>query len=290
MFKPLKKPTTYQDQIQILKLRGIIIEDDAYCEKLLSRVNYYRLSGYLLPFRDPSSPTSYISVPISRINNLYSFDAEIRALLLPVCEKIEIYLRTQLSYYSAHHYGANGYMDANNFNYNHDHIKFQGIINRSISENYKSPVVKHHINEYGGQFPIWVIIDYFSMGSLSHFYADMKNPDKAAIAKSLYSTTYQVLTSWMRCLTDLRNRCAHYSRLYYWNFTAIPKIDKKDFFKADRTLFSQLYMLKLLYPTKENWNDTFVIPLQKLIRKYKNDIDKEHIGFPRQWKSILIHK
>lgn len=288
MSKPLKKPTTYREQIQILKSRGIIIEDTASCESLLSKVNYYRLSGYLFPFRDPVSKTNYIPIPFSQISNIYSFDAELRALLLPVIEKIEIYLRAQLSYYSAHHYGANGYINAKNYNKYHNHVKFMDFINRSIDD--KSPVAKHHIAEYGGQFPIWVIIDYFPMGTLSYFFTGMKNHDKATIAYSLYSTTYQVLTSWLRCLTDLRNRCAHYSRLYYWIFSAIPKMDREDSFKADRTLFSQLYMLKLMYPSRDNWNVEFVTPLRKMMKKYRNDIIKEHIGFPYRWRSILSYK
>ena len=56
------------------------------------------------------------------------------------------------------------------------------------------------------------------MGMLSYFYRGMKNKDKATIAQSLYGVNYQTLESWLRCMTDLRNRCAHYSRIYYWVF------------------------------------------------------------------------
>lgn len=290
MSKPLKSPTTYQQQVSILESRNIIVTDRAFCESFLSHVNYYRFTGYLLPFRCKTSESCYESVKFEQLIEIYHFDTELRSLLSAAIEKIEIFLRTQLAYYSAHHYGADGYVDANNYNSKHDHVKFLGLVYSTVKENEKAPAIHHHISEYGGKFPIWVIIDYFTMGMLSHFYTDMKNPDKSALALSIFSVNYQTLTSWLRCLTDLRNRCAHYSRLYFWKFSAIPKIPQGDSFIADRTLFSQIYMLKQLYPDKDSWNTDVLNPLVVLLAKYKNHIFKEHIGFPSDWESVLMYQ
>ena len=287
MYKSLKPPTTYQQQTSILQSRNIIVTDTSFCEKILSEVNYYRLSGYILPFVHKPDDKCFQPVSIEQLFAIYSFDAELRNLLSSIIERIEIYLRTQVAYYFAHRYGSDGYMDANNYNQFHDHVKFTGLINKTIQENSKSPVVKHHIAEYGGKFPIWVIIDFFTLGMLSHFYTDMKNPDKSYLAKSTYQVTYQVLSSWLRCITDLRNRCAHYSRLYFWIFPAIPKIPKGNVFTADHALFSQLYMLKHMYPHKDKWNDDFIKPMEKLLNKYKESVQREHLGFPYRWRSIL---
>ena len=60
--------------------------------------------------------------------------------------------------------------------------------------------------------------------------------------------------SWLRCITDLRNRCAHYSRLYDWSFTALPKMPKESVAPQNRKLFSQILVLKRLYPDKKEWN------------------------------------
>lgn len=43
--KPFK---TYDEQLDILKRRGMIIEDEDYALKVLKSENYYRLSGYWL--------------------------------------------------------------------------------------------------------------------------------------------------------------------------------------------------------------------------------------------------
>ncbi len=288
MPKKLKKPTTFIDQVHIMEGRGIVVDDTAACADFLAHVNYYRLSGYIYPFLDHKTDMCLIPIEFSQIENIYNFDTELRNLIAGTIETIEIYCRVQFAYFNAHAYGANGYMNANSYHPNHNHSKFLIHVNRCIAENQNSPVVKHHMNVYGGQFPIWVIIDYFSLGMLSYFYSDMRNHDKATLAQNMYSTNYQALSSWLRCLTDLRNRCAHYSRLYDWNFSAVPRIPQGNNFKADRSLFSQLYMLKMMYPYPNKWNEDFVKPLTKLIKKYGKSIDKSLIGFPRTWKSLLM--
>lgn len=210
-----------------------------------------------------------------------------RNLISSAIEVIETYIRTQLAYYHAHTYGAEGYMNYSAFNKRHNHTSFQKHINQCIKENSNTLVVKHHNEYYDGHFPIWVIIDYFSIGMLSYFYRGMKNKDKAILAKNLYGINYQTLDSWLRCLTDLQNRCAHYSRLYYWVFPALPKMPPSENYVPTRRLFSQLYMLKLMYPNPQNWNQEFINPLIKLIKLYKSSISLKHLDFPYHWKSLL---
>ena len=285
MYKNLKPHKTFKEQSDILKNRGMVFISDNESIDFLSHVNYYRISGYLLPFIYYENGEQKYSTSLCQIKSIYNADASIRILLSSIIERIEIHLRTQISYYYSQQYGPDGYSDANNFNQRHNHIYFQSLLNKCINDNSKSPVVQHHINKYGGKFPLWVIIDYFTLGMLSHFYTDMKNPDKTYLSMNLYSVNYQTLSSWLRCITDLRNRCAHYSRLYYWQFPAIPKMPQQEKYKADRTLFSQLLMLKYMYPG--DWNKDFLNPLRKLIRLNKAYINREHIGFPYKWYSIL---
>jgi len=286
----LKKPTTYNEQVKLLELKNIVVKDKEACIDFLSKTNYYRLAGYYLPFLRKHEEKCFIQLDFERICNIYSFDAELRNLISFVIEKIEVYVRTQLAHYHAHTYGAEGYMNSSSFNDRHNHESYLRHITSCISENSNTLVVKHHKQHYDGHIPIWVIIDFFSVGMLSYFYRGMKNPDKAEIAKNMYGVNYQTLDSWLRCLTDLRNRCAHYSRLYYWIFPAIPKMPSNEKYISTRRLFAQLYMLKLMYPDKNKWNEDFIKPLVKLIKKYKKDISLKHLDFPYRWKSMLTYK
>ncbi len=287
MSKLLKKPTSYSQQIQLLRQRSILISDPAECELFLSRVNYYLLSGYILPFIDTAHDRCRVPVPFETIQGIYNFDMELRNLLALNIERIEIYIRTQILHFHSHAYGAMGYMDPLNYNLKHNHAAFVNHIQSCINENSKSPAIKHHIQNYGGNFPLWVIMNYFSLGMLSHFYTDLKNPDKAFLAKSMYDANYQMLSSWLHCLTDLRNRCAHYSRLYYWKFPALPVMKDLPII-PDRTLFTQIYILKTMHPDADEYHNRLFIPLEALINKYCSYINLNHIGFADNWKPLLV--
>ncbi len=125
------------------------------------------------------------------------------------------------------------------------------------------------------------------MGMLSYFYADLQSGDQKSIAKEVYGTSVACLKSWLRCITDLRNRCAHYSRLYDWSFTALPKMPKGFDTLQNRKLFSQVLVLKLLYPDKKEWSSNIMIELKAVIEEYENDISLKHIGFPQDWYEQL---
>lgn len=179
-------------------------------------------------------------------------------------------------------------MSSQTFNDRHDHITFKNHINNCLLENRNTLVVKHHMDHYDGNFPLWVIIEFFSIGMLSHFYRSFKTYDKKNIVHKLYKDiSYQHLESWLRCITDLRNKCAHYSRMYYWIFPAIPKMPELINHIPTRRLFSQLYMLKLMYPDGPAWEKKFMKPLRHLIKQYAPYISLRHLDFPYRWNSML---
>lgn len=101
-----------------------------------------------------------------------------RRLLFSAVETIEVALRAKLSYYYAHKYGAVGYMDESNFNPKHNHRRFISMIDQSKKENSRLLFVKHYQTKYMGEFPLWVIMELFTMGMLSRFYSDMLTKDK----------------------------------------------------------------------------------------------------------------
>ena len=141
----LKAPTTFEEQVKLLRDKNIIIKDEDSCINFLSKVNYYRLSGYYLPFIRKHEEKCFISIDFERIMNIYYFDAKLRNLISSAIEEIEIYLRTQLSYYHAHKYGAEGYIDSSTFGKWHNHQKFMKHIQTCIYENKNTLVVKHQL-------------------------------------------------------------------------------------------------------------------------------------------------
>ena len=282
----VKNPITYDEQVKQISEKGFIIENPDSCKEFLKQANYYRLSAYYLPFKKKDG-TYFKEIPFKRVQRIYEFDSHLRSLIFQIIEQIEFYLRTQLSYHLSFTYGSLGYLDSSTFNSHHKDDIFKKRIALCIDENKRTLVVKHHNQKYGGKFPLWVIIEFFSMGMLSYLYADLLTPDKKQIAATSFNTSADCLESWLRCTTDLRNRCAHYSRLYYWIFSAIPKMPQNAPYVFDRKLFSQILMLKYLYPDKIKWNNNISINIETLVDEYLPDISLKHIGFPETWKKFL---
>lgn len=281
----MKVPTTYTEQLAKLKERGCVIEDEAACCEVLKAVNYYRLSAYFLPFKGADEHYKD-GTTFRKVYRIYEFDRKLRGILFSAVEEVEIFLRARFAYYHTHKYGATGYLDSGNYSDKHNAEKFKATLQREIENNKKVLFVKHHLEKYDGVFPIWAIVELFTFGTLSYFYADLTTQDKKQLAEELYRTTPKNLTSWLRCCTDLRNICAHYGRLYYRIFSAMPAgINLTD--NAKRRLWGAVLVLKNLYPDPFKWNTEVLLPIQALFEEYAEDIDLYHMAFPTDWQEQL---
>lgn len=284
----MKEPKEYKEQVQLLKKKNIIIKNERKAEEFLSRVNYYKLSGYYLPYINKDNEKVKERITFNKIERLYNFDRELSSLILKVICDIEIYLRTSIAYYHAHKYGAIGYENSDFYNTRHDHSMFMKNIEDIAKRNRQNPTIIHHNKFYGGHYPIWVIIEFFELGKLSYFYKDMINFDKTEIAYSLYKINYQKLDNWFSCLNLLRNKCCHFSRLFYSIFSSTPLINSFGNYKPDNKLFSQIMVLKELYPNRKIWIRKFIVPLIWIICKYRVLNDLKYMNFPNNWLNLLI--
>jgi abortive infection bacteriophage resistance protein len=281
-----KQPTTYAQQIALLRERGCIINDDAFCERVLSRVNYYRLTAYLLPYRE-SGKKYTPGVEFEKTYRTYEFDCKLRHILFSGIEEVELYFRASIAYYHAHKYGALGYMDDQNYNQNkHNHNTIIEHFNREIGNNERALFVQHHINNYNGEFPIWVAVELFTFGMLSLFYSDLHTSDQKEIAR-LLDENYSNVESWLACCTDLRNICAHYGRLYFRIFPKAPAAFSNAYGNANHKLFGAVFALRGLFIDDEKWNNTILTSMVALFEEYSDAIHLEHIGFPADWETVL---
>lgn len=282
--KTLKEPKSFIEQMELLKSRKLIVEDEKNALDRLQRVNYYRLSAYMLSFKE--GEVFYPGVTLENIFRLYDFDRKLRNLLIGSLEVIEISLRTHIAYYIAHKYGALGYKEpafVGNQIYHNDNIEqLQREIDRS-----DELFVKHHHTHYGGNFPIWVVVELTSFGLLSKIYKNMKIEDRETIAKEYYATKEFFLGSWLHSLATLRNICAHYGRLYNREFSISPKLfkeDKKNILR-EKTLYQMIVVIyRILKNTDEG--DEFFDGLSKLFDEY-DELDFTLIGFPEDWSTYL---
>jgi len=284
---PNKPPTTFQDQLALLTQRHVTVKDPRFALSILMNLNYYRFTGYLLPFKTPDN-TYLAGTSFERVVQIYEFDRKLRNLLIGMLESVEIRLRTQISYYFAHKYGGLGYLEPAYFRNERVHQKFLESIQSALKDAHKHRELfaVHHFEKYQGHFPIWVAVEVMSFGTLSKFYMNMHGPDRSAIAKGVYKIPHQYLGSWLECLVYVRNMCAHYTRLYDKELKIKPLLFSDSDLNNDR-LFAAAFICKRLFEPITEWNNTFLLNLQSLIDQYQEDVDISRLGFPQNWLSIL---
>ena len=287
----IKEFKTFEEQVaKLIEHRCEDITSKEYAITILKRINYYRLTAYFLPFRDEESQ-KYDSnkVSLEKIYSIYQFDSELRLLLMEYLEDIELYFKTQVAYHHSEQYGTLAYKYSKNFNKYHKHDEFMKNLEKELSYRRKDPIYKHHQFKYDGEFPIWVLVEFFSFGMTSKFYADSPNSVQSLIAKDLNIKITQVRT-YLEVAVVLRNYCAHYGRLYYRSFTKIPgqlPSFMTENIKIKNRLMAQLYAVKQLYGDNEKWNKDFIPRLRALFMKYQSSIHLHHLGFTNDWEVVL---
>lgn len=95
----LKPALTYDQQIaKLVNDHHLKISDTKFAEKILMKINYYRLSGYGIKLKNPNNREYYQdTITIEQLFNLYCFDSQFKNDLMRTIEQIEIELRTQNS-------------------------------------------------------------------------------------------------------------------------------------------------------------------------------------------------
>jgi abortive infection bacteriophage resistance protein len=194
----IKSPATFENQLQILKSRGLTIEDEDFAIRALQRINYYRLSAYGLSLK--RNDQYFQGVTFSQIHALYEFDHRFRYLIMDMTEQVEIAFRTHISYHIAHTYGVLGHLQPAHFENEGYHLVFVNELEKEVRRS-QEIFIKHHFDKYGGLIPVWVAIEVLSFGALSKLFSNMKNADKNHIAKTNYQAPSVYLESWLKCLS-----------------------------------------------------------------------------------------
>jgi abortive infection bacteriophage resistance protein len=316
-----KPHLSFQQQLDLLKIRGLEVTDDAAALGYLARIGYYRLSAYWYPLRlklitqnpvtqkikvtreDQFSP----GVKFEHALSLYVFDKRLRLLLLDAIERVEVAMRVDVSYMLA---GRDTFAHTNaamlhgNFtkkpkpNGQTAHQEWITKYNKVLARS-KEDFFKHYKIKYGLPLPIWVSVELWDFVLLSTFYQGMQATDKTVIATKYGVQDFRVMESWLRSLNFVRNVAAHHSRLWNKNLVDQPKIPKTGQIAAfdpiaDDPLLSQevsarlysvicilIHMLKITNPNS-SWRDR----LREMIDQFPQVplLSISDIGFPHQWQ------
>lgn len=252
---------------------------------MLNKVFYYRIiKAYSITLKENGK---YIDgTTFENIVDLYLFDMELRHILFPIIEHIEVYLRAVITNYFSLKYGNFGYKDLDNYKKKNFQKSTLKELEREINRNEKSPFIHNFKENYeGGEIPLYAAIEVASFGTLSKMYKNMANEDKREIAK-VFEVDYIYLESWIENLSYVRNVCAHYGRLYGAKLTKTPKLYKEYLNQgiSNNTIFASIINLKTL--AEDDYYDKFHSDLLEIINKYPS-VELKHLGFIEKWESIL---
>jgi abortive infection bacteriophage resistance protein len=286
-----KPPLTFEQQAQKLIARGLIADADELIKRLCA-VNYYRFSAYLYPFRNPDD-TYKSGTTLDLVWKHYTFDRQLRVLVMDAVERVEVAVRTQLVYHFSHHYGPFGYADHVHFpKLNKD--RFLSWLHEMDIESSRSreTFMEHFKSKYGDmheRLPLWMLAEIMSFGKMLTFFNGVDDDLRRIIARG-YGIEDRLLQSWLGALNVVRNICAHHGRL--WNRELgykilIPRKQKYPQWHVpveignDR-MFAVLtvlrYLLRYVAPTS-HWDER----LKELFRKYP-DVPLRWMGFPDDWE------
>jgi abortive infection bacteriophage resistance protein len=239
-----KKFLPINDQLNLLRSRGLYVSDETKAEMWLGTIGYYRLSGYFHPFlsggqevvpkdADAEKPLDTF-VPGTRfeeIVEIYLWDSRLRKLMLTYLEPVEIKLKTEialkLGVRSPYAHLEPKYLHGN-FTKKvssqsglspHQMWVFKHI--QKIADS-SEQFVPHFREKYEGQIPIWVAVELMDFGGAGKLLQGMSHDDRSEIALAFGAPTPRVLDNWMAHLNQVRNISAHHSRLWNRKIQVVP--------------------------------------------------------------------
>jgi abortive infection bacteriophage resistance protein len=291
-----KQAITIAQQIEQLKTRGLSIPNEALATAYLSNISYYRLGEYWYVMQ--SDKENHVFKPNSNFTDvvaLYNFDAKLRILLFEVIEKIEISLRTKLIYHLSHEIDPWWFQNFTLFKDSLSLVKTLGNLEEELSRS-KDVTIKNHKQKHKDDLrfpPAWKSLEHTSFGALSKLYGNLKPTlkSKDTIAKELGAINHTYLPSWLQSIAQIRNFCAHHSRLWNRNLPGAPKLLSKppNAWVSDvpkqhefQKLYIHMCLMKYLLNTIQPNND-FTQQLDNLFSTYTN-IDSDALGMKSNWQ------
>lgn len=261
---------TLDEQISILKAKGLIIEDENSAKDILLRENYFFVNGYRSLFVKSQSDKSFvIGATFSELYGVFNFDRQVRNILFKNMLIIENNLKSIISYHLSKTYGIkeNDYLNPNNFN--RDSTKRRQVsdliqkMKRQIRINADSHTATAHYQNNYGYIPLWIAVKVLSFGIVGELFIILKPSDQKEVAK-FFNVDATDFCTYLPILSNYRNLCAHEEILFdhrvqrkindtiYHQKLDIPKMDGEYIYGKD-DLFALIIILKQLL-RKDDFN------------------------------------
>jgi len=289
-----KPATSIDDQIVLLRRRGMTINNEPRARHYLKHISYYRLRAYWLPFEVPAGDGDHAvraGTKFEDVLSLYVFDRQLRLLVMDAVERVEVALRANWAHHMAMTYGSHGYLQITHHRSAANHAKGLRELTKEIKRS-NDAFARHYMRKYREPDlpPIWMAAEIVSFGQLSMWVDNLKlRADRQAIARP-FGLDEKALCSCIHHMSNVRNICAHHGRLWNKRFTVTmttPKFPAKlpvamrgaDERQLHNTLVMLDYLLSIIAPGTE-WRERMVALIDGCPLA-----DPSSMGFPEGWQA-----
>ena len=211
-----RKARSIEEQIKLLKKRGMIFDDEDKAEQILEDVGYYRLGFYWYHFQKDFKKHLFLdNTHFSTVINLYYLDVDLRFLLIKVLSRIEINLRTRIIYIVSNHYKDNPFWFADKKIMKNQFVDTLDNFYTDIKK--KNKVIAEHHRKYPNDkyAPAWKTLEFMTLGSLYTLFTSLKEEEiKTAIASKYRVRNIKVFDNYFKVIRNIRNICSHTRVLY----------------------------------------------------------------------------
>ncbi len=300
---------TLDEQVEILRNKGLVIDNEDYAKEILLRENYFFLNGYRHLFMKSSDNSMYI--PGTKIEELYSlflFDRRLRSIFFKNILIVENNVKSIISYQLSKKYGykEKDYLNPNNFVNNGAKRKQVSDLISKMKRQIKTnatqhAATQHYVNNYG-YIPLWVLVKVLSFGIVSELFSVLKKEDQYEIV-DLYDLDIDVFSNYLVILSNYRNLCAHEDIMFenrtqkyindtkYHRMLNIPMMDN-EFIYGKNDLYALVIILKSLLKDSEikdmiNEIDKAISNLEFNLRSIPIDKVLDRMGFPNNYMDIV---
>ncbi len=238
MGHPIKPYLSIEQQIDHLKNKEkMTINNVAFAKKVLSRINYYHLSGYWYNLYN-NNKEFIPGTTFEQIYKLYQFDCKLRFLITQLLKDLELKFKAHIANYIGEQWGPLGYQGVKHFYDKDAYTNFLSILNKKKKQYKNKPFVHHHINNYDGKFPIWAVIEILSFSDVTKFYKSFYDADRKKLLKKNYKNNWDIIKN--------ATETPIWAVIEILSFSDVTKF-YKSFYDADRKK-----LLKKNY--KNNWD------------------------------------
>lgn len=298
-----------EEQIEILKYKGMTINDEEYAKKILLRENYFFLSGYRYPLMKSMTDKRFLEgVTFEEMYSLFLFDRAIRNVFFKYLLVIENNLKSIFSYQLSKKYGYKEKYYLRSKNFTNDKSKQRQVndlirkMKRQIRVNGSQHTATAHYMSNYGYVPLWILVKVLSFGIVGELFSIMKYDDQVAICK-IYDIPVDEFINYLPILSNYRNTCAHEDILYenrtqkkikgtiYHKLLNIEKNEEGEYVKGTNDLFSLLIIMKRML-TYDEFKD-LCLELDKRIENLEYNLHSikiekilDRMGFPSNYMQL----